>query len=77
MSVLLHTLLEGSPAYGVIDAKDGFVLFRRSGFEDEFNAVAAEAILTLGDQCDLIPLVKGDDCERLFIAPLKGKPKFG
>lgn len=37
MTSLLNTLLEGAPAYGVLDAKDGVLLFRRSGFEQEFD----------------------------------------
>ena len=45
----LNTLLEGSPAYGVLDAKDGVVLFRRSGFEQEFNELAAEAVEAAGE----------------------------
>ena len=36
----LDTLLEGAPSYGVIDAKDGFLLYSRPGHEAEFDAVA-------------------------------------
>ena len=69
MTSLLNTLLEGSPAYGVLDAKDGVVLFRRSGFEQEFNELAAEAVEAAGEEFEVIPLTSGDDCDRLFIAP--------
>ena len=65
----LNTLLEGSPAYGVLDAKDGVVLFRQSGFEQEFNELAAEAVEAAGEEFEVIPLTSGDDCDRLFIAP--------
>ena len=68
MPMRLDTLLEGSPAY--------VVLFRRSGFEDEFNELATEAIETLSDQCEVILLVQDDDCDRLFIAPLKEDRSF-
>ena len=64
----LNTLLEGAPAYGVLDAKDGVLLFRRSGFEQEFNELAAEAVEAAGDEFEVIPLTNGDDCDRLFIA---------
>ncbi|MGX1692287.1 hypothetical protein [Brevundimonas naejangsanensis] len=73
----LDVLLEGSPAYGVRYVRNGVVLFRRSGFEVEFNEMASEVVETLSDQCKVILLIKGRDCERLFLAPLKGKPKFG
>ena len=64
------TLLEGSPAYGVLDAKDGVLLFRRSGYEDEFDHLVTEALTTLRDWCDVIPMTNAeDDCDRLFIAP--------
>lgn len=76
MPIHLDTPLEGSPAYGVLDAKDGVVLFRRSGFEDEFNELATEAIETLSDQCEVVPLIKDDDCDRLFIGPLKEGRSF-
>lgn len=77
MTLHLDTLLEGAPAYGVLDAKDGVVLFRRSGHEAEFKALAAEAVEAAGDEFDVIPL--GDDgagCDRLFIAPLKEDRSF-
>jgi hypothetical protein len=67
----LDVLLEGSPAYGMRDVRNGVVLFRRSGFEVEFNEVATEVVETLSDQCKVILLIKGRDCERLFLA-LKG-----
>ena len=47
----------------------GVVLFRRSGFEQEFNELAAEAVEAAGEEFEVIPLTSGDDCDRLFIAP--------
>lgn len=77
MAMRLDTLLEGSPAYGVLDAKDGVLLFRRSGFEQEFTELAAEAVEALGDQCEMIPLTNAeDDCDRLFVAPLNEDRSF-
>ncbi|MBA3999722.1 hypothetical protein [Brevundimonas sp.] len=67
----LDTLLEGSPAYGVLDAKDGVVLFRRPGHEREFEALAAETLERAGEEFEAIPLENEDaECDRLFIAPL-------
>jgi hypothetical protein len=45
------------------------MLFRRSGFEQEFNELAAEAVEAAGEEFEVIPLTSGDDCDRLFIAP--------
>ncbi|GEM_PF-625544 len=70
MSARLEDLLEGGPAYGVLDAKDGVVLFRRPGFERAFEAVAAEAVEAAGGAFEVIPLTEGEDCDRLFIGPL-------
>jgi len=77
MSLHLETLLEGSPSYGVLDAKDGVVLFRREGHEAEFNAIAAEAIQAAGTDFVVIPLSDEEQrCDRLFIAPLDENRSF-
>jgi len=71
MTVHLDTLLEGSPAYGVVDAKDGAVLFRRSGHEAAFDALAAEVLDAAGSEFEAIPLTDDNQrCDRLFVAPL-------
>lgn len=71
MALNLDTLLEGSPAYGVVDAKDGVVLFRRSGHEAAFDALAAEVLDASGEAFEAIPLTDCDQrCDRLFVAPL-------
>jgi hypothetical protein len=73
----LDTLLEGSPAYGVLDAKDGVVLFRRPGHEREFKALAAETVERAGTDYEAIPLENEDaECDRLFIAPLTEHRSF-
>ncbi len=67
----LDTLLEGSPSYSVLDARDGVVLYARQGHEAAFNAIAAAAMEAAGVEFSVIPL--GDDehqCDRLFIVPL-------
>lgn len=77
MTLHLDTLLEGSPSYGVLDAKDGVVLFRRQGHEAEFNAIAAEAIEAAGEDYVVIPLSdEGQQYDRLFIAPLDESRSF-
>lgn len=73
----LDTVLEGSPAYGVLDARDGVVLFRRPGHEAAFNALAAELLEASGDAYETIPLT--DDAagwDRLFLAPLSEHKSF-
>lgn len=77
MALDLDTLLEGAPAYGVVDAKDGVVLFRRTGHEAEFSAFAAQAIDAAGNGFEVI-LLGGDEagCDRLFIAPLAEDRSF-
>ena len=73
----LDILLEGSPAYGVLDAKDGVVLFRRPGHEREFEAVAAETVQRAGTDYEAIPLENENaECDRLFIAPLTERRSF-
>jgi len=77
MTTNIDTLLEGAPAYGVLDAKDGVVLFRRSGFEQEFTKLTAEVIETVGDEFEVIPLTNSDaQCDRIFIAPLTEERSF-
>ena len=76
MSASLDDLLEGGPAYGVLDAKDGVVLFRRPGFERAFEAVRTEAVKLAGEKFEVIPLTQGEDCDRLFIAPLHEARSF-
>lgn len=77
MTLHLDTLLEGSPSYGVLDAKDGVVLFRRQGHEAEFNALAAEVTEAAGKDYVVIPLSDEEQrCDRLFIAPLDENRSF-
>ena len=77
MTLHLTTLLEGSPSYGVLDAKDGVVLFRRPGHEAAFSAVAAEAIKAAGVEFTVIPIRdEAQQCDRLFIVPLEEKRSF-
>ncbi|MFN3814766.1 hypothetical protein [Brevundimonas sp.] len=77
MALDLDTLLEGSPAYGVLDARDGVVLFRRSGHEREFEALAAETMKASGAEYEAIALENEDaECDRLFIAPLSEHRSF-
>ena len=72
MALHLDTLLEGSPAYGVLDAKDGVVLFRRPGKEKVFEQVVAEVIENADERVTVIPLENDrKECDRLFIAPLE------
>jgi len=77
MTLHLDTLLEGSPSYGVLDAKDGVVLFRRRGHEAEFNAIAAEAMEGAGKDYLVIPLSdEAQQYDRLFIAPMDEAKSF-
>jgi hypothetical protein len=77
MALHLDTLLEGSPAYGVLDAKDGVVLFRRPGKEKVFEQVVAEVIENADERVTVIPLENDrKECDRLFIAPLEEQRSF-
>ena len=77
MALNLDTLLEGSPAYGVVDARDGAVLFRRPGHEAAFDAMAAEAMDASGEAFEVIPLTDDNQrCDRLFIAPRREDSSF-
>ena len=77
MALHLDTLLEGSPAYGVVDARDGVVLYRRDGHEAEFDALAAEVLDAAGEAFAVIPLTDAAErYDRLFIAPLDETKSF-
>lgn len=77
MALHIDTLLEGSPAYGVLDAKDGVVLFRRPGKEKVFEQVVAEVIENADERVTVIPLENDrKECDRLFIAPLEEQRSF-
>ena len=77
MALHLDSLLEGSPAYGVLDAKDGVVLFRRPGKEKVFEQVVAEVIRNADDRVTVIPIEnERNECDRLFIAPLEEERSF-
>lgn len=69
MTQPLHDILEGGPAYGVVDAKDGYLLFGREGHEAEFRAVV-EQVQAAADDVEVIPLDTPDGVpDRVFIAP--------
>jgi hypothetical protein len=72
MTQPLHDILEGGPAYGVIDAKDGYLLFGREGHEAEFRALVAE-VQAAAPEVEIIPLeTPADEPDRVFIAPPTG-----
>lgn len=74
MALDLETLLEGAPAYGVVDARDGVVLYGRPGHEAAFEALAAEVLDASGDDFEVILLTDAAKrCDRLFLAPA-GEP---
>jgi hypothetical protein len=76
MTLDIDALLEGAPSYGVVDAKDGFLLYGRPGHEQAFEAVAAE-VEAAADGFEVVPLLNDDDrCDRLFIAPLREEKSF-
>ncbi len=77
MALDLQTLLEGSPAYGVLDARDGVVLFGRPGHEAAFEALAAEVLDASGDDFEVILLTDAAErCDRLFVAPVAETRSF-
>lgn len=77
MAIHLESLLEGSPAYGVLDAKDGVVLYRRPGKEAVFEQVVADVIENADESVTVIPLANDrNECDRLFIAPLEEERSF-
>ena len=75
MALDFETLLEGAPAYGVVDARDGVLLFGRPGHEAAFAALAAQVLDASGDDFEVIFLTDAAErCDRLFVAPT-GEPK--
>ncbi|MGV8928442.1 MAG: hypothetical protein ACOH1E_01715 [Brevundimonas sp.] len=77
MPLTLDTLLEGSPAYGVVDARDGVVLFRRPGHEAAFDALATQVLEASDLDFEVIPLTdEAEHCDRLFVAPLAEPKSF-
>ena len=77
MALDLETLLEGSPAYGVVDARDGVVLFGRPGHEAAFDALAAEVLDASGDDFEVILLTDAAErCDRLFVGPVSEHKSF-
>lgn len=77
MPLHLDSLLEGSPAYGVLDAKDGVVLYRRPGKEKVFEQVVTEVLENADAGITVIPLAnERNECDRLFIAPLDEERSF-
>jgi hypothetical protein len=76
MALDFETLAEGSPAYGVVDARDGVVLYARPGHEDEFDALASEVLDSAGEAFEVIPISDGPRCDRLFVAPLREERSF-
>lgn len=77
MALHLDSLLEGSPAYGVLDAKDGVVLYRRPGKEKMFEKVVAEVMEEADDGLTVIPIEnERNECDRVFIAPLDETRSF-
>lgn len=76
MTLDIDTLLEGGPSYGVIDAKDGYLLHARQGHEAAFRSLAAE-VEASADGFEVIPLTDEENrCDRLFIAPLAEEKSF-
>lgn len=76
MTLSIDTLLEGGPSYGVIDAKDGYLLHARQGHEAEFRSLAAE-VEASAEGFEVIPLKDDEErCDRLFIAPLTEEKSF-
>ncbi|MDZ4109735.1 MAG: hypothetical protein U1E18_09080 [Brevundimonas sp.] len=77
MALHLETLLEGCPAYGVMDARDAVVLYRRPGHEAAFEALAAEMFDASGDDFEVILLTDAAErCDRLFVAPVSERKSF-
>jgi uncharacterized protein related to proFAR isomerase len=77
MTLHLDSLLEGSPAYGVLDAKDGVVLYRRPGKEAQFEEVVAEVMEEADDGLTVIAIEnERHECDRVFIAPLDEDRSF-
>lgn len=76
MAMDIDTLLEGGPSYGVIDAKDGYLLYGRKGHEAEFLSLTNE-VEASAEEFEVIPLRDdGDRCDRLFIARMSEEKSF-
>lgn len=74
MALDFETLLEGAPSYGVVDAREGVVLFGRPGHEAAFEGLAAQVLDASGDDFEVILLTDAAErCDRLFVAPT-GEP---
>ncbi|WP_372707198.1 hypothetical protein [Brevundimonas sp.] len=77
MALNFETLLEGAPAYGVVDARDGVLLFRRPGHEVAFDVLAAQVIDASGGDFEVIALTdEAKRCDRLFVAPVTEPKSF-
>ena len=77
MALDFETLLEGAPAYGVVDARDGVVLFGRPGHEAAFEALAAQVLDASGGDFEVILMRDADErCDRLFVAPVSERKSF-
>lgn len=77
MALDFETLLEGAPAYGVVDARDGVVLFGRPGHEAAFEALAAQVLDASGDDFEVILMRDAAErCDRLFVAPVSQHKSF-
>jgi hypothetical protein len=77
MALDFETLLEGAPAYGVVDARDGVVLFGRPGHEAAFESLAAQVLDASGDDFEVILLTDAAErCDRLFLAPVGERTSF-
>jgi len=77
MSLDLNSLLDGSPSYGVVYAKDGVLLFRRHGHEAAFRAIAANAMRHAGEDFTITTICDSEhQCDRLFIATLDEDRSF-
>ena len=72
-----ESLPEGAPAYGVMDAWDGVLLFGRPGHGAAFAALAAQELNASGDDFAVILLTDAAErCDRLFVAPASERKSF-
>jgi hypothetical protein len=77
MAFDFETLLEGAPAYGVVDARDGVLLFGRPGHEAAFAALAAQVLDASGADFEVILLTDAAErCDRMFVAPVSERKSF-
>ena len=71
MGKLLDRLRQDSPAYRLEAEDDGFVLIRRDGQHDDFNAFARDLIDNAGRDYAVFPTPDTQTgYERLFVIPL-------